>query len=156
MTLQVTLPQSLPITLADPALFKHQPGLTPVDGVIADKKTDATTSATGAVGSSLAALAVPPCGKAESVVSVASQCSYSSTVVHVGDRKLQPESGIHYGDIDMSHSTILFYSFWSLVCGGGLCLGVGTVWVRVCCMDVARCGVMYAVSCVYSEVMHVP
>uniref|UniRef100_A0A674EHZ0 Period circadian protein homolog 2 n=1 Tax=Salmo trutta TaxID=8032 RepID=A0A674EHZ0_SALTR len=78
----------------DPALFKHQPGLTPVDGVIADKKTDATTSATGAVGSSLAALAVPPCGKAESVVSVASQCSYSSTVVHVGDRKLQPESEI--------------------------------------------------------------
>uniref|UniRef100_A0A4W5QS66 Period circadian protein homolog 2 n=1 Tax=Hucho hucho TaxID=62062 RepID=A0A4W5QS66_9TELE len=76
----------------DPALFKHQPGLTPVDDVIADIKTDATTS--GAVGSSLAALAVPPCGKAESVVSVASQCSYSSTVVHVGDKKLQPESEI--------------------------------------------------------------
>ncbi|CDQ70870.1 unnamed protein product [Oncorhynchus mykiss] len=76
----------------DPALFKHQPGLTPVH---------ATTSATGAVGSSLAALAGPPCGKAESVVSVASQCSYSSTVVHVGDKKLQPGSGIHYGDIDI-------------------------------------------------------
>uniref|UniRef100_A0A8K9VAY5 Period circadian protein homolog 2 n=1 Tax=Oncorhynchus mykiss TaxID=8022 RepID=A0A8K9VAY5_ONCMY len=55
---------------------------------------DATTSATGAVGSSLAALAGPPCGKAESVVSVASQCSYSSTVVHVGDKKLQPGSEI--------------------------------------------------------------
>ncbi|XP_055723147.1 period circadian protein homolog 2 [Salvelinus fontinalis] len=78
----------------DPALFNHQPGLTPVDDVITDKKTYATTSATGAVGSSLATLAVPPCGKAESVVSVASQCSYSSTVVHVGDKKLQPESEI--------------------------------------------------------------
>lgn len=128
-----------------------------MDDIIAYKKTEATTTASGVVGSSsLAALAVPPCSKTESVVSITSQCSYSSTIVHVGDKKLQPESGIHYGDIDMSHSTILFYSFWSLVCGGGLCLGVGTVWVRVCCMDVARCGVMYAVSCVYSEVMHVP
>jgi hypothetical protein len=125
VTLQVTLPQSLPVTLADPALFKHQPGLTPVHDVIADITTDATTSATGAVGSSLAALAGPPCGKAESVVSVASQCSYSSTVVHVGDKKLQPGSGIHYRDIDMSHSTLLFYSFWSSVCGGGVVFGSG-------------------------------
>lgn len=31
--------------------------------------------------------------KAESVVSITSQCSYSSTIVHVGDKKPQPESG---------------------------------------------------------------
>uniref|UniRef100_A0A4W4DUJ8 Period circadian protein homolog 2 n=1 Tax=Electrophorus electricus TaxID=8005 RepID=A0A4W4DUJ8_ELEEL len=31
--------------------------------------------------------------KAESVVSMTSQCSYSSTIVHVGDKKPQPESG---------------------------------------------------------------
>uniref|UniRef100_A0A3P8XP44 Period circadian protein homolog 2 n=1 Tax=Esox lucius TaxID=8010 RepID=A0A3P8XP44_ESOLU len=47
-----------------------------------------------AVGSSLAPLGVPPCSKAESVVSVTSQCSYSSTIVHVGDKKPQPESEI--------------------------------------------------------------
>ncbi|KAK6310573.1 hypothetical protein J4Q44_G00186280 [Coregonus suidteri] len=66
----------------DPALVKAQPGITPVDDIIADKKTDATTSASGVVGSSLVALAVPPCRKAESVVSITSQCSYSSTIVH--------------------------------------------------------------------------
>ncbi|KAK6296138.1 hypothetical protein J4Q44_G00338510 [Coregonus suidteri] len=32
--------------------------------------------------------------KAESVVSITSQCSYSSTIVHVGDKKPQPESEI--------------------------------------------------------------
>lgn len=32
-------------------------------------------------------------GKAESVVSLPSQCSYSSTIVHVGDKKPQPELG---------------------------------------------------------------
>ncbi|XP_061073652.1 period circadian protein homolog 2-like [Conger conger] len=42
------------------------------------------------VGGSLAALTLP--SKAESVVSVTSQCSYSSTIVHVGDKKPQPES----------------------------------------------------------------
>ncbi|XP_051855393.1 period circadian protein homolog 2 isoform X2 [Antechinus flavipes] len=42
------------------------------------------------VGAPLASLALP--GKAESVVSFTSQCSYSSTLVHVGDKKLQPES----------------------------------------------------------------
>uniref|UniRef100_A0AAZ3PGG7 Period circadian protein homolog 2 n=1 Tax=Oncorhynchus tshawytscha TaxID=74940 RepID=A0AAZ3PGG7_ONCTS len=57
--------------------------------------TEATTTASGVVGSSsLAALAVPPCSKTESVVSITSQCSYSSTIVHVGDKKLQPESEI--------------------------------------------------------------
>nr|XP_046216079.1 period circadian protein homolog 2-like isoform X7 [Oncorhynchus gorbuscha] len=79
----------------DPALFKAQPGLTAVDDIIAYKKTEATTTASGVVGSSsLAALAVPPCSKTESVVSITSQCSYSSTIVHVGDKKLQPKSEI--------------------------------------------------------------
>uniref|UniRef100_G3NQ73 Period circadian protein homolog 2 n=1 Tax=Gasterosteus aculeatus aculeatus TaxID=481459 RepID=G3NQ73_GASAC len=35
-----------------------------------------------------------PPSKAASVVSVTSQCSYSSTIVHVGDKKPQPESEI--------------------------------------------------------------
>lgn len=34
-----------------------------------------------------------PRGKAESVASLPSQCSYSSTIVHVGDKKPQPELG---------------------------------------------------------------
>ncbi|XP_074045777.1 period circadian protein homolog 2 isoform X2 [Macrotis lagotis] len=42
------------------------------------------------VGTHLTSLTLP--GKAESVVSFTSQCSYSSTLVHVGDKKLQPES----------------------------------------------------------------
>uniref|UniRef100_A0AAY4EXX4 Period circadian protein homolog 2 n=1 Tax=Denticeps clupeoides TaxID=299321 RepID=A0AAY4EXX4_9TELE len=46
---------------------------------------------TGVVGTSLAPLALP--SKAESVVSITSQCSYSSTIVHVGDKKPQPDSG---------------------------------------------------------------
>ena len=37
-----------------------------------------------------------PC-KAESVVSLTSQCSYSSTIVHVGDKKPQPELGMLAG-----------------------------------------------------------
>ncbi|XP_034153654.2 period circadian protein homolog 2 isoform X2 [Pangasianodon hypophthalmus] len=44
------------------------------------------------VGGALAPLALPT--KAESVVSITSQCSYSSTIVHVGDKKPQPESEI--------------------------------------------------------------
>uniref|UniRef100_A0A8C7WPA1 Period circadian protein homolog 2 n=1 Tax=Oryzias sinensis TaxID=183150 RepID=A0A8C7WPA1_9TELE len=43
------------------------------------------------VGGTLAPLTLP--SKAESVVSITSQCSYSSTIVHVGDKKPQPESG---------------------------------------------------------------
>ncbi|XP_039611534.1 period circadian protein homolog 2 [Polypterus senegalus] len=46
----------------------------------------------GVVGPSLAPLALP--SKAESVVSFTSLCSYSSTIVHVGDKKPQPESEI--------------------------------------------------------------
>ncbi|XP_057602026.1 period circadian protein homolog 2 isoform X2 [Hippopotamus amphibius kiboko] len=40
-------------------------------------------------GTRAAPLALP--GKAESVASLSSQCSYSSTLVHVGDKKPQPE-----------------------------------------------------------------
>uniref|UniRef100_A0A8U8B223 Period circadian protein homolog 2 n=1 Tax=Geospiza parvula TaxID=87175 RepID=A0A8U8B223_GEOPR len=43
----------------------------------------------GLVGAHLTSLALP--GKPESVVSLTSQCSYSSTIVHVGDKKTQPE-----------------------------------------------------------------
>nr|BDH47954.1 period circadian protein homolog 2 [Tamias sibiricus] len=42
------------------------------------------------VSARLGSMALP--GKAESVVSLTSQCSYSSTIVHVGDKKPQPES----------------------------------------------------------------
>ncbi|XP_069831654.1 period circadian protein homolog 2 isoform X2 [Dendropsophus ebraccatus] len=41
--------------------------------------------------------------KAESVVSLTSHCSYSSTIVHVGDKKLQPEPELEDGQ---SHSDI--------------------------------------------------
>ncbi|XP_056420521.1 period circadian protein homolog 2 isoform X2 [Hyla sarda] len=41
--------------------------------------------------------------KAESVVSLTSHCSYSSTIVHVGDKKLQPEAELEDGQ---SHSEI--------------------------------------------------
>uniref|UniRef100_A0A8C7VBN2 Period circadian protein homolog 2 n=1 Tax=Oncorhynchus mykiss TaxID=8022 RepID=A0A8C7VBN2_ONCMY len=65
------------------------------EGTLYQRSTNATTTASGVVGSSsLAALAVPLCSKTESVVSITSQCSYSSTIVHVGDKKLQPESEI--------------------------------------------------------------
>uniref|UniRef100_A0A8D3D1G7 Period circadian protein homolog 2 n=1 Tax=Scophthalmus maximus TaxID=52904 RepID=A0A8D3D1G7_SCOMX len=51
----------------------------------------APDAATAVVGTSLP-LPVP--NKPESVVSITSQCSYSSTIVHVGDKKPQPESEI--------------------------------------------------------------
>ncbi|KAM9317040.1 period circadian protein homolog 2 [Gastrophryne carolinensis] len=41
--------------------------------------------------------------KAESVVSLTSHCSYSSTIVHVGDKKLQPEPELEDGP---SHSEV--------------------------------------------------
>lgn len=44
------------------------------------------------VSAHLTSLTLP--GKAESVVSLTSQCSYSSTIVHVGDKKPQPELGM--------------------------------------------------------------
>lgn len=43
------------------------------------------------MGGTLSPLALA--NKAESVVSVTSQCSFSSTIVHVGDKK-PPESGM--------------------------------------------------------------
>uniref|UniRef100_A0AAR2LZR5 Period circadian protein homolog 2 n=1 Tax=Pygocentrus nattereri TaxID=42514 RepID=A0AAR2LZR5_PYGNA len=57
-----------------------------------DKQKAAESSISGVVGTSLTPLALP--SKAESVVSITSQCSYSSTIVHVGDKKHQPESEI--------------------------------------------------------------
>lgn len=49
------------------------------------------TSGRADVRAPLPALPLP--GKADSVVSLTSQCSYSSTIVHVGDKKPQPELG---------------------------------------------------------------
>uniref|UniRef100_A0A671VFS6 Period circadian protein homolog 2 n=1 Tax=Sparus aurata TaxID=8175 RepID=A0A671VFS6_SPAAU len=50
------------------------------------------SGAAAVVGGPLAPLTLP--SKAESVVSITSQCSYSSTIVHVGDKKPQPDSEI--------------------------------------------------------------
>ncbi|KAJ6653046.1 hypothetical protein lerEdw1_010132 [Lerista edwardsae] len=55
------------------------------------KREEPGTAAAAVVGSPLTPLALP--SKAESVVSVTSQCSFSSTIVHVGDKK-PPESGM--------------------------------------------------------------
>ncbi|XP_044531598.1 period circadian protein homolog 2 [Gracilinanus agilis] len=57
-----------------------------------DLKTVQASGPRGApvMGPHLTSLALP--AKADSVVSLTSQCSYSSTLVHVGDKKLQPES----------------------------------------------------------------
>ncbi|XP_060762071.1 period circadian protein homolog 2 [Neoarius graeffei] len=65
-----------------PGHLKSQAGLSPLD---VSKKPRGS----GVVGTSLTPLALP--SKAESVVSITSQCSYSSTIVHVGDKKPQPE-----------------------------------------------------------------
>ncbi|KAM9322876.1 period circadian protein homolog 2 [Pholidichthys leucotaenia] len=67
----------------EPPLLKDQTGVSTLD--VRDKKPG--EAATVVVGTSLP-LPVP--NKPESVVS--SQCSYSSTIVHVGDKKPQPES----------------------------------------------------------------
>ncbi|XP_043925967.1 period circadian protein homolog 2 [Protopterus annectens] len=53
---------------------------------------DSSGKMTAVVGAPITPLALH--SKAESVVSFTSQCSYSSTIVHVGDKKLQPESEI--------------------------------------------------------------
>lgn len=71
---------------AEAVLLKDQSVLSPLD--VPDKKS--SDAATSVVGTSLP-LPVP--NKPESVVSITSQCSYSSTIVHVGDKKPQPESG---------------------------------------------------------------
>ncbi|XP_072297588.1 period circadian protein homolog 2 [Eucyclogobius newberryi] len=71
-------------TAEEPAVLKVQSGLSTLHDQ--DKKSSGAASAV--VGTSL-----PPVpNKPESVVSITSQCSYSSTIVHVGDKKLHPES----------------------------------------------------------------
>lgn len=73
-------------SLAEPALLKDQSASSTLD----DQDKKSSDAATAVVGTSLP-LPVP--NKPESVVSITSQCSYSSTIVHVGDKKPQPESG---------------------------------------------------------------
>ncbi|XP_075956994.1 period circadian protein homolog 2-like [Anarhichas minor] len=74
-------------TNQDSLMLGAQPGLS---NMKAPKKPSSGTAAV--VGGPLAPLTLP--SKAESVVSITSQCSYSSTIVHVGDKKPQPESEI--------------------------------------------------------------
>uniref|UniRef100_A0A8C6UX86 Period circadian protein homolog 2 n=1 Tax=Neogobius melanostomus TaxID=47308 RepID=A0A8C6UX86_9GOBI len=74
-------------TASDPLMLDTQ---TSLSNMKASKKPPSGTTAV--VGAPLAPLTLP--SKAESVVSITSQCSYSSTIVHVGDKKLQPESEI--------------------------------------------------------------
>ncbi|XP_041658479.1 period circadian protein homolog 2 isoform X2 [Cheilinus undulatus] len=71
----------------EPALLKDQSVLSTLD----DQDKKSSDAATAVVGTSLP-LPVP--NKPESVVSITSQCSYSSTIVHVGDKKPHPESEI--------------------------------------------------------------
>uniref|UniRef100_A0A7N5ZTX9 Period circadian protein homolog 2 n=1 Tax=Anabas testudineus TaxID=64144 RepID=A0A7N5ZTX9_ANATE len=71
----------------EPALLNDRPGLSVLD----ERDKNPSDTATAVVGSPLP-LPVP--NKPESVVSITSQCSYSSTIVHVGDKKLQPDSEI--------------------------------------------------------------
>ncbi|KAM6989306.1 period circadian protein homolog 2 [Tautogolabrus adspersus] len=72
---------------AEPALLKDQCGFSALD----DQDKNSSDAAAAVVGTSLP-LPVP--NKPESVVSITSQCSYSSTIVHVGDKKPHPESEI--------------------------------------------------------------
>ncbi|XP_037132034.1 period circadian protein homolog 2 isoform X1 [Syngnathus acus] len=71
----------------EPALLKDHSGLSALDHP--DKKS--SDAARAVVGTSLP---LPLPNKPESVVSITSQCSYSSTIVHVGDKKPQQESEI--------------------------------------------------------------
>lgn len=73
-------------SLAEPTLSKDQSRISALNHP--HKKT--SDPATAVVGTSMP-LPVP--NKPESVVSITSQCSYSSTIVHVGDKKPHPESG---------------------------------------------------------------
>ncbi|XP_069053461.1 period circadian protein homolog 2 isoform X1 [Lepisosteus oculatus] len=76
---------NMQVSEAAPPVLEAQAGL---PSLKAPKKT----ATAAVVGASLTPLALP--SKAESVVSITSQCSYSSTIVHVGDKKPQPESEI--------------------------------------------------------------
>lgn len=82
----------------DPLMLGAQPGLS---NMKAPKKPP--SGAAAVVGGPLAPLTLP--SKAESVVSITSQCSYSSTIVHVGDKKPQPESGEW---VQLSFQKVLF------------------------------------------------
>lgn len=55
-------------------------------------ETSDTSNASALMDAHLTSLTFP--GQPESVISFVSQCSYSSTIVHVGDKKTQPELGI--------------------------------------------------------------
>uniref|UniRef100_A0A3B3U1R8 Period circadian protein homolog 2 n=1 Tax=Poecilia latipinna TaxID=48699 RepID=A0A3B3U1R8_9TELE len=70
----------------EPTLSKDHSRISALD----DPHKKTSDPATAVVGTSMP-LPVP--NKPESVVSITSQCSYSSTIVHVGDKKPQPESG---------------------------------------------------------------
>lgn len=78
------------------------------------------SGAAAVVGGPLAPLTLP--SKAESVVSITSQCSYSSTIVHVGDKKPQPESGEYRREVGLPQT-----------CGG-------RCWLRppalICCTEI--------------------
>lgn len=84
-------------------MLDSQPGLS---NIKAPKKA-------AAVGGPLAPLTLP--SKAESVVSITSQCSYSSTIVHVGDKKPQPESGELLFAPHFAADLVRFSSFMVLV-----------------------------------------
>ncbi|XP_013870458.1 period circadian protein homolog 2 [Austrofundulus limnaeus] len=74
-------------THTDALMLDTQPGMS---NMKAPKKPP--SGAAAVVGGTMAPLTLP--SKAESVVSITSQCSYSSTIVHVGDKKPQPDSEI--------------------------------------------------------------
>ncbi|KAM9719499.1 period circadian protein homolog 2 isoform 2-T2 [Menidia menidia] len=77
---------SMPVS-EEPALLKDHSALTALD----DPGKKSSDTGTAVVGT---AMPLPLPNKPESVVSITSQCSYSSTIVHVGDKKPQPESEI--------------------------------------------------------------
>ncbi|XP_032386625.1 period circadian protein homolog 2 isoform X3 [Etheostoma spectabile] len=82
----------------EPALLKDHSVLSLLD----DQDKKSSDAATAVVGTSLP-LPVP--NKTESVVSITSQCSYSSTIVHVGDKKPRPDSDI-IGDVQGTGETV--------------------------------------------------
>ncbi|XP_028449079.1 period circadian protein homolog 2 isoform X2 [Perca flavescens] len=82
----------------EPALLKDHSVLSALD----DRDKKSSDAAASVVGTSLP-LPVP--NKTESVVSITSQCSYSSTIVHVGDKKLRPDSDI-IGDVQGTGETV--------------------------------------------------
>ncbi|XP_031150131.1 period circadian protein homolog 2 isoform X5 [Sander lucioperca] len=90
-------PNSMQVS-EEPALLKDHSVLSALD----DQDKKSSDAATAVVGTSLP-LPVP--NKTESVVSITSQCSYSSTIVHVGDKKLRPDSDI-IGDIQGTGETV--------------------------------------------------